>query len=271
MLQNFAKLLQSGRISSLLVLYIKKITPEFSDLNQQLVVISGVLCVRSQELFSWLALAPGVAVKTLTIRRPDWGWRIHFQNGPLTWLLTKSLTPRAPAPHIHRSAEVFALPCSWRFPGKWLKRQKQGNFMAWSQKSHTITFNTCHSLEARHQVQPTLTGSGSSYWSQSIKEFVNTFWDHNSGCSNLQSHHNSNSMPISPQPCQHLVFSNCSIFLNQISLTASLGIMLYSFGPFWFPLPYICFSSLSIGLFIIFGFLCSSMLLLSNISAQPYF
>lgn len=74
-----------------------------------------------------------------------------------------------------------------------------------------------------------------------------------------------------PQPCQHLVLSDCFIFLNRISLIANLGIFLQDFWPFWVPLLQICFSFLSIGFFIIFGLPCSSVLSLSSISGRPYF
>lgn len=48
--------------------------------------------------------------------------------------------------------------------------------MAWSQKSHMVTFNTLYSLEASHQGQPTPKELGSTYSNMKYQRICEHIW-----------------------------------------------------------------------------------------------
>lgn len=86
--------------SALIVYCWIKITPKISSLKQQTFIISHSF--RGPVIQKWLSgvplsLAHRKAIKlsagAAVFWRLDWGWRSHFQDGALTWLLAESLSP----------------------------------------------------------------------------------------------------------------------------------------------------------------------------------
>lgn len=83
----------------LLSIVVLEMTLKSSSIKRRVVIISLFLWVRnlsdSAGLF-WWKVSYEVAVKMLAraavIWRPDWGWRTHYQNGSLAWLLVGGLS-----------------------------------------------------------------------------------------------------------------------------------------------------------------------------------